>query len=220
MGRGSATSLNEGDLGGAARRLQPVLRCWTKSPLLLPRLAADAPESHQRTRISASPVVPRSTRRPGAPPSPHTPNPRARLEAVAELNRAGIPTGVLMRAADAPGSTTPRTKVEPLLQGAIGRGRDEHRWYGAATCAARSKDIFMDWLHAPAPGSGRALRTAVSARRLGAPPRNASACLRWCAGAVQGRAGASSAPRRHPPSRRTFVSLPHGSNPVLSWTPV
>ena len=27
---------------------------------------------------------------------PHTPHPRARLEAVAELNRAGIPTGVLI----------------------------------------------------------------------------------------------------------------------------
>ena len=27
---------------------------------------------------------------------PHTPHPRKRLEAVAELNRAGIPTGILV----------------------------------------------------------------------------------------------------------------------------
>ncbi len=45
---------------------------------------------------------------------PHTPSPRARLEAVAELNRAGIPTGVLI-APLMPGINDAPHQVEPLL---------------------------------------------------------------------------------------------------------
>src|SRR5207302_7756526 len=52
---------------------------------------------------------------------PHTPNPRARLEAVAELNRAGIPTGVLV-APLMPGINDAPQQIEPLLEAAAEAG--------------------------------------------------------------------------------------------------
>src|SRR5258707_891286 len=48
---------------------------------------------------------------------PHTPTPRARLEAVAELNRVGIPTGVLV-APLMPGINHAPDQGEPLLEAA------------------------------------------------------------------------------------------------------
>ena len=67
----------------------------TKSPLLLRdldlllQIAEVAP-------VSANLSVPTLDEKAWRATEPHTPNPRARLEAVAELNRAGIPTGVLI----------------------------------------------------------------------------------------------------------------------------
>ena len=59
---------------------------------------------------------------------PHTPNPRARLEAVAELIRAGIPTGILI-APLMPGINDAPEQVEPILAtgrrgGRVVRDRD------------------------------------------------------------------------------------------------
>src|SRR5258708_16122479 len=50
----------------------------------------------RHTEISAALSVPTIDEKAWRATEPHTPNPRARLEAVAELNRAGIPTGVLV----------------------------------------------------------------------------------------------------------------------------
>ena len=76
---------------------------------------------------------------------PHTPNPKARLEAVAELNRAGIPTGVL---------------IAPLMPGRQRRagagGADRRGWrprrsatyIGGQTLFLRGavRDIYFAWL--------------------------------------------------------------------------
>ena len=48
------------------------------------------------TDVSACLSVPTLDEKAWRATEPHTPNPRARLEAVAELNRAGIPTGILI----------------------------------------------------------------------------------------------------------------------------
>src|SRR5207342_760478 len=67
----------------------------TKSPLLLHDLNLMR-EIAEVTPISANLSVPTIDEKAWRASEPHTPHPRARLEAMAELNRAGIPTGVLI----------------------------------------------------------------------------------------------------------------------------
>ena len=63
----------------------------TKSPLLLRDLDL-LQEIGAVTRVSACLSVPTLDEKAWRATEPHTPNPKARLEAVAELNAAGIPT--------------------------------------------------------------------------------------------------------------------------------
>jgi DNA repair photolyase len=67
----------------------------TKSPLLLRDLDL-MKQIAERTEFAAALSVPTLDERAWRATEPHTPNPRARLEAVAELTRAGIRTGVLI----------------------------------------------------------------------------------------------------------------------------
>jgi DNA repair photolyase len=120
----------------------------TKSPLLLRDLPLML-QIAQRTTISASLSIPTLDERAWRATEPHTPNPRARLEAVAELNRAGIPTGVLI-APLMPGINDAPHQLEPLLQGAIDAGA---RSIGGVALHLRGevKDVFMDWLRTRRP---------------------------------------------------------------------
>jgi DNA repair photolyase len=120
----------------------------TKSPLLLRDLPVML-QVAQRTEISASLSIPTLDERAWRATEPHTPNPRARLEAVAELNRCGIPTGVLI-APLMPGINDAPEQLEPLLQGAIDAGA---RSIGGLALHLRSevKDVFMDWLRTQRP---------------------------------------------------------------------
>jgi DNA repair photolyase len=67
----------------------------TKSPLLLRDLDVMR-EINERASFSAALSVPTLDEKAWRATEPHTPNPRARLEAVGELTRAGIKTGVLI----------------------------------------------------------------------------------------------------------------------------
>jgi DNA repair photolyase len=67
----------------------------TKSPLLLRDLDLMR-EINERTSFSAALSVPTLDEKAWRATEPHTPNPRARLEAIGELTRAGIKTGVLI----------------------------------------------------------------------------------------------------------------------------
>jgi DNA repair photolyase len=120
----------------------------TKSPLLLRDLSLML-EIAQRTTIGASLSIPTLDERAWRATEPHTPNPRARLEAVAELNRAGIPTGVLI-APLMPGINDAPHQLEPLLQGAIDAGATS---IGGIALHLRQgvREIFMDWLRARRP---------------------------------------------------------------------
>ena len=80
---------------------------------------------------------------------PHTPHPRARLEAVAELNRRGISSGVLVMPL-MPGINDAPEQVEPLVEAA--------RKAGASFVASNGlhlrgevKDVFFGWLEAKRP---------------------------------------------------------------------
>ena len=120
----------------------------TKSPLLLRDLPLML-EIAERTTISACLSIPTLDEQAWRATEPHTPNPRARLEAVAELNRAGIPTGVLL-APLMPGVNDAPHQIEPLLEAATRAGATS---IGGVALHLRGevKGIFMDWLRSQRP---------------------------------------------------------------------
>jgi DNA repair photolyase len=120
----------------------------TKSPLLLRDLDLML-QIAQRTSITACLSIPTLDEKAWRATEPHTPNPRARLEAVAELNRAGIPTGVLI-APLMPGINDAPHQVEPLLELANEAGATS---VGGVALHLRGevRGIFMDWLRAQRP---------------------------------------------------------------------
>jgi DNA repair photolyase len=120
----------------------------TKSPLLLRDLPLML-QIAQRTSISACLSIPTLDEKAWRATEPHTPNPRARLEAVAELNRAGIPTGVLI-APLMPGVNDAPHQLEPLLEMATAAGATS---IGGVALHLRGevKGIFMNWLRSQRP---------------------------------------------------------------------
>src|SRR4029077_13241924 len=120
----------------------------TKSPLLLRDLALML-EIAERASFSACLSIPALDEKPGRATEPHTPSPHARLEAVAELNRAGIPTGVLI-APLIPGINDSPRQVEKLLDLAAGAGASS---IGGVALHLRGevRQVFMDWLRSQRP---------------------------------------------------------------------
>jgi DNA repair photolyase len=120
----------------------------TKSPLLLRDLPLML-QIAERASFSASLSIPTLDERAWRATEPHTPHPRARLEAVAALNRAGIPTGVLI-APLMPGINDAPDQLEPLLTGAIDAGATS---IGGIALHLRGevKELFMDWLRTNRP---------------------------------------------------------------------
>jgi DNA repair photolyase len=115
----------------------------TKSPLLL-RDADLLQEIAQRTTVSACLSIPTMDEKAWRASEPHTPHPKARLDAVKELNRLGIPTGVLV-APLMPGINDAPEQVERVLDacreaGAVSIGGQ------ALFLAGSTKGVFMEWL--------------------------------------------------------------------------
>jgi DNA repair photolyase len=120
----------------------------TKSPLLLRDLPLML-EIAARASMSACLSIPTLDEKAWRATEPHTPNPRARLEAVAELNRAGIPTGVLI-APLMPGINDSPQQVEELLD--LGTAAGATTIGGVALhLRGEVRDVFMDWLRAQRP---------------------------------------------------------------------
>jgi len=120
----------------------------TKSPLLLRDLPLML-QIAERASFSACLSIPTLDEKAWRATEPHTPSPRARLEAVTELNRAGIPTGVLI-APLMPGINDAPHQVEPLLELAMEAGA---RSIGGVALHLRGevRQIFMEWLRAQRP---------------------------------------------------------------------
>jgi DNA repair photolyase len=120
----------------------------TKSPLLL-RDADLFKEISARTAFSACLSIPTLDEKAWRATEPHTPHPKARLEAVAELTRQGIRTGVLI-APLMPGINDSPEQVETLLEAC--------REAGAASIggqalflAGSTREVFMGWLRLARP---------------------------------------------------------------------
>jgi DNA repair photolyase len=120
----------------------------TKSPLLLRDLALML-QIAGRTSFSACLSIPTLDEKAWRATEPHTPNPRARLEAVAELNRAGIPTGVLI-APLMPGINDSPRQVDELLNLVTEAGATSVSGI-ALHLRGDVRHIFMDWLRAQRP---------------------------------------------------------------------
>jgi len=120
----------------------------TKSPLLLRDLPLML-QIAERTTFSACLSIPTLDEKAWRATEPHTPSPRARLEAVAELNRAGIPTGVLI-APLMPGINDAPEQVEPLLEMATAAGATS---IGGVALHLRGevREVFRGWLEAQRP---------------------------------------------------------------------
>src|SRR5688500_19917115 len=86
----------------------------TKSPLLLRDIDLFK-EIHEVAGFAANLSIPTLDEKAWRASEPHTPHPRKRIEAVAELNRAGIPTGVLI-APLMPGINDATEQVEEILE--------------------------------------------------------------------------------------------------------
>jgi DNA repair photolyase len=117
----------------------------TKSPLLL----RDIELFKQIPSFAANLSIPTIDEKAWRASEPHTPNPRKRIEAVAELNRAGIPTGVLI-APLMPGINDSPEQVEEILElcaeaGAVSIGGICLHLRGEV------RDIVMDWLRSYRP---------------------------------------------------------------------
>ncbi len=120
----------------------------TKSPLLLRDIELMR-QIAQRAGFTACLSIPTLDERAWRATEPHTPNPRARLEAVAELNRAGIPTGVLI-APLMPGINDSPHQVEPLLELAAEAGATSIAGV-ALHLRGEVREVFMGWLQQQRP---------------------------------------------------------------------
>ncbi len=117
----------------------------TKSPLLL----RDLDLFKQIPDFTANLSVPTLDEKAWRASEPHTPHPRKRIEAVAELNRAGIPCGVLV-APLMPGINDAPEQVERILElcaeaGAVSIGGICLHLRGEV------RQVFMDWLRSYRP---------------------------------------------------------------------
>jgi DNA repair photolyase len=115
----------------------------TKSPLLLRDLDLML-EIAARTSFSACLSIPTLDEKAWRQTEPHTPHPKARLEAVAELNRAGIPTGVLV-APLMPGINDSPRQLEPLLEKAHEAGATSINGI-ALHLRGEVRQVFMEWM--------------------------------------------------------------------------
>jgi DNA repair photolyase len=120
----------------------------TKSPLVV----RDLPLLRQVaavTDVTANFSVPTLDEKAWRASEPRTPHPRARLEAVAELNAAGIPTGILV-APLMPGINDDPRQVERILSIAAEAGA---RSVGGIALHLRGevRGIFFEWLRSYRP---------------------------------------------------------------------
>ena len=169
----------------------------TKSPLVLRDLPL-LQEIAAVTEVSANLSVPTIDEKAWRATEPHTPHPRARLEAVAELNRSGIPTGILV-APLMPGINDDPRQVEEIIQTAIEAGATSIGGIGLHL-RGEVRGVFMEWLHAYRPDLvERYEELYARGAYLGGPERDRIARVLREAGAPRARPF-----RRDPADERPF----------------
>jgi DNA repair photolyase len=121
----------------------------TKSPLVMRDVEIFERFVAAGLRVSVNLSVPTLDEAAWRATEPHTPSPAARLDAVAELRRRGIDSGVLI-APLMPGINDTPEQVEPI----VARAREAGATFlGGVALHLRGevKDVFFGWLHAKRP---------------------------------------------------------------------
>lgn len=120
----------------------------TKSPLVMRDVEILA-RMAKRLPVSVNLSVPTLDEDAWRATEPHTPSPAARLDAVAELRRRGIDSGVLV-APLMPGINDDPEQVRPILERAR---KADATFLGAVALHLRDevKDVFFAWLEAKRP---------------------------------------------------------------------
>jgi DNA repair photolyase len=132
----------------AMRDFQNPCSVLTKSPLLLRDLDLFQ-EINAVTSFTANVSIPTIDEKVWRQTEPHTPNPRARIEAVAELTKAGIQCGVLV-APLIPGVNDDPAQVQEIVDACTEAGASH---VGGICLHLRGevKDIWFEWLEAYRP---------------------------------------------------------------------
>ncbi len=130
----------------AARTPVSVL---TKSPLAIRDVELFERMRDSGLKVSVNLSVPTLDEAAWRATEPHTPSPAARLDAVAELRRRGIDSGILV-APLMPGINDSPEQVEPILERAREAGAT---FLGGVALHLRDevKDVFYSWLAAKRP---------------------------------------------------------------------
>jgi DNA repair photolyase len=115
----------------------------TKSPLLLRDLSLFK-ELVERTEFSTALSVPTLDEKPWRETEPHTPHPRKRLEAVAELNREGVPCAVIIGPL-IPGVNDAPEQVDEILEIAGEAGATNVTGI-PLHLRGEVREIWFDWL--------------------------------------------------------------------------
>jgi DNA repair photolyase len=115
----------------------------TKSPLLLRDIGLFQ-EISRRTEFVANLSIPTLDEKAWRASEPHTPHPRTRIAALAELARVGISTGVLI-APLMPGINDDPAQVERILELVGEAGANSVGGIGLHL-RGETRDVFMDWL--------------------------------------------------------------------------
>jgi DNA repair photolyase len=115
----------------------------TKSPLLLRDLSLFR-ALVERTEFSTALSVPTLDEKAWRETEPHTPHPRKRLEAVAELNRAGVPCGVIIGPL-IPGVNDAPEQVDEILEIAGEAGATNVTGI-PLHLRGEVREIWFDWL--------------------------------------------------------------------------
>jgi DNA repair photolyase len=132
----------------ALERARTPVSVLTKSPLAM-RDVAIFERMAKRVPVSVNLSVPTLDEDAWRATEPHTPSPAARLDAVAELRRRGIDSGVLI-APLMPGINDSPDQVRPIVERARKAGAS---FLGGVALHLRGevKDVFFGWLEAKRP---------------------------------------------------------------------
>lgn len=120
----------------------------TKSPLLLRDLDLMR-QIAERTEFSAALSIPTIDEKAWRATEPHTPNPRARIEAVGELTRAGIRTGVLIAPLQ-PGINDRPEQVSKIVELVTEAGASYISGI-ALHLRGEVRELWFDWLRQNSP---------------------------------------------------------------------
>jgi DNA repair photolyase len=182
----------------------------TKSPLAMRDVKIFARMAKKKLPISVNMSVPTLDEDVWRATEPHTPSPAARLDAVAELRRRGIDSGVLI-APLMPGINDDPDQVRPIVEKAKKAGAT---FLGGVALHLRDevKDVFFAWLEAKRPDLLPKYEELYPGDRAYMKPEQRKQATRAVRGWGKGRVGERGRTSRNGSGRESVVGTPPGGD--------